>query len=81
MAYIRLIDPSEAEGPLRRTFESGIARAGKVANIMHVMALDGTSCAGSMAFYVSLMKSENALEPATRELLAAVTSNVNDCYY
>lgn len=81
MAYIHLIDPGEARGPLRPTFEGGIARAGKVANIMHVMALDPSSCAGSMAFYVSLMKSENSLDPATRELLAAVTSNVNDCFY
>ncbi len=81
MAYIRLIDPDEAQGPLRATFEAGRSRAGKVANIMHVMGLDGPSCAASMAFYVSLMKRDNALDAATRELLAAVVSCVNDCFY
>ena len=28
-----------------------------------------------------LMKSDNALSAARRELLAAVVSNINDCYY
>ena len=34
-----------------------------------------------MQFYTSLMKTENALTAAQREMLAAVVSNVNDCYY
>jgi alkylhydroperoxidase family enzyme len=34
-----------------------------------------------MQLYISLMKSPNALSPARRELIAAVVSNVNDCYY
>jgi hypothetical protein len=34
-----------------------------------------------MQLYLTLMKSPGALEPARRELLAAVVSNVNECYY
>jgi hypothetical protein len=34
-----------------------------------------------MQFYVTLMKTPNALGAARREMLAAVVSNVNECYY
>ena len=34
-----------------------------------------------MQFYVGLMKSENALSGARKEMLASVVSNLNDCYY
>jgi len=30
---------------------------------------------------VALMKSDNALPAKQREMLAAVVSNINDCYY
>ena len=42
---------------------------------------DAATVRSSLMFYVSLMKSHNALSPARREMLAAVVSNVNDCYY
>ncbi len=81
MAYIRQIEPADAEGPLKRIYDAGIQRAGTVANIVKVVGLDPKSCQASMGFYVAIMKSENALEPPTRELLAAVVSCVNDCFY
>ena len=56
-------------------------RAGGVANILRVMSCDARSLQGSMQFYVSLMKSPNALSPARREMLATVVSNANGCYY
>jgi alkylhydroperoxidase family enzyme len=45
------------------------------------MSHDANVAAESMRFYARLMKSPNALDAARRELLAAVVSNVNDCYY
>ena len=54
---------------------------GGIANIIRVMSEDGRSLQASMQFYVALMKSPNALTPARREMLAAVVSNANDCYY
>lgn len=81
MAYIRQIDEGEAQGPLKAVYDAAGGRAGSVAKIIKVMSLDERSVAGSMDFYVSLMKSTNALDPARREMLAAVVSNVNDCFY
>ncbi len=81
MAYIRQIGEDEATGLVEKIYSAGRGRAGDVANIVKLMSLDGRVMQSSMALYVSLMKSPNALDSARRELLAAVVSNVNDCYY
>ena len=81
MAYITQIHESEATERLEKVYEAAEARAGGVANILKVMSQDPATLETSMRFYVSLMKSENALSNARKEMLAAVVSNVNDCYY
>ncbi len=81
MAYIRQIDVENAEGLLKKIYDGGIQRVGAVANIIKIMSLDAPSCNASMQFYVSMMKTDNSLTPATREMLATIVSNVNDCYY
>jgi len=81
MAYIHRIDESQATGALKRIYDDAIGRAGRVANIIKVMSLDPPSASKSMQFYVSLMKSDNALEPSSREMLATVVSNANGCFY
>lgn len=81
MAYIDQVDEQEAEGVVGATYLAATKRAGGVANIIKVMSRDGNAMKGSMAFYVSLMKTPGPLSSARREMLAAVVSNVNDCYY
>ncbi len=81
MAYIDLTPEDEADGALKRLYDVALQRAGYVAQIIRVMSRDARSCADSIQFYVSIMKSPNALPAARREMLAAVVSNVNDCYY
>jgi len=81
MPYIDLISEDAATGRLADVYEAARQRAGSVANIIKVMSRDHRSLEGSMQFYVSLMKSPNALSGAQREMLAAVVSNANDCYY
>ena len=81
MAYISQVSEADATGVLQRVYAAGKARAGGVANIIKVMSLDGRSVQGSMQFYVTLMKTDNALDAARREMLATVVSNINECYY
>jgi alkylhydroperoxidase family enzyme len=81
MAHIRQVAEADATGLLEKIYAAGRGRAGEVANIIKVMSLDAASAQASMDFYVSLMKRPNALEPARREMLATVVSNVNACYY
>ena len=81
MSYIRKVPLDEATGRLKQIYEAAIARSGSVGQIIQLMSLDDRSTALSMQFYVSLMKSPNALSPPQREMLATVVSNINDCYY
>lgn len=81
MAYIRHIPESEATGSIAMLYQAAEARAGRVANIIKVMSLDAPSAQASIQLYARLMKSENALSAARREMLAAVVSNINGCYY
>ena len=81
MAYIVQVPEEEAEGVLRGVYGAARARAGGVAHIIRVMSQEPEAPEGSMAFYMKLMKSSNGLSAARRELLAAVVSNINDCYY
>jgi alkylhydroperoxidase family enzyme len=62
-------------------YDAAKVRAGGVANIIKVMSLDARTTQASMQLYASLMKSKSALGAARREMLAAVVSNVNGCYY
>ncbi len=81
MSYIRQVAEQEATGEIKRVYDGGIRRVGHVANIIKIMSLDAKVVNASMQFYVSMMKSQNALDAASREMLATVVSNVNDCYY
>lgn len=81
MAWIELIRESQATGPLGKLYDSARERAGYIAQIIQVMSRNAEVARESMRFYIRLMKSPNALDPARRELLATVVSNVNDCYY
>jgi alkylhydroperoxidase family enzyme len=81
MAFIRQIAEQDATGPLKRVYDAATGREGTVAGIVKVMGLDAPILQASMQVYMSIMKRENALNAAQREMLAAVVSNVNDCYY
>lgn len=81
MSYIKQIAVDSAEGPIRRIYDAAGKRAGGVANIIQVMSLDAAVCEASMGMYVTAVRSENVLDRATREMLATVVSNINDCYY
>ena len=81
MAYLAQVPESEAEGVLADVYRQARTRAGVVAHVIKAMSQEPEVLEGSMEFYVRLMKSANGLSAARRELLAAVVSNINDCYY
>ena len=81
MAFIEQISEDEATGAIAQIYATAQNRAGGVANILKVMSLDPATLQTSMQFYLSLMKSKNALSNVRKEMLATVVSHVNDCYY
>jgi len=81
MAWIRQVPDDEAEGELARIYEAARGRAGSVANILRVQSQRPKQLATFMKFYVELMQGETSLPKREKELLAAVTSQVNGCFY
>ncbi|MFT5299554.1 MAG: alkylhydroperoxidase family enzyme [Mariniblastus sp.] len=81
MAYIKQVPIDEATGEIGQVYQGAIKRTGNVAKIIQVMSCDGASAKASMGLYASLMRSDNSLTSAQREMLATVVSNANDCFY
>ena len=81
MAYIRLVEEGEAEGPLREDYDAAVERAGKVFNIVKAMSLRPGVLRASMALYREIMFGESGLSRKERELLATVASAEQSCDY
>jgi alkylhydroperoxidase family enzyme len=79
--YIRLIEIGEATGLLKEEYDAGVARAGKVFNIVKSMSLRPGVLRESMELYRAIMFGPSGLSRQERELLATVVSRENDCHY
>ena len=81
MAYITKIATDEAEGLLHRVFEARTKAGGRLWEIVAVQSLNPASLRESMRLYGHLMFGPSALSRAEREMIAVVTSQVNECHY
>lgn len=81
IAYIDGIGPDEAEGTLKRIFEARTKSAGRLWEIVAVQSLNPDSLRESMRLYGQVMFGDSPLTRAQREMIAVVTSQVNDCHY
>lgn len=81
MPYIELVPIDDADGKVGDIYAAAHKRAGYVAQIIQVMSQDAATLDGMMQLYIALMKRPNALSAARREMIAAVVSGANDCYY
>ena len=81
MAYLRLVNEGEASGLLKEEYDSAVARAGKVFNIVKAMSLRPGLLRRSMQLYREAMFCRSGLSRIDRELLAVVVSRANDCHY
>ena len=81
MAFIKIVDPQDAEGIVKQEYKKGIHRSGRVFNILKIMSLSPAALRESMLLYLAIMYGESELSRAQREMLATVVSQVNHCYY
>jgi len=81
MPNIRLIEPDDADGVLKEEYDAALGRAGKIFNIVKAMSLRPEVLRRSMEMYEAIMFGPSSLTRAERELLATVTSQVNECHY
>lgn len=81
MAYIRKIPPEEAEGILAQEFDAAMRRAGRIWEIIAVQSLSPESLRHGMRLYRAALYGGSKLTRAQREMIAVVTSMVNECHY
>ncbi len=81
MAYIDTLKPEEAEGILKKEYEKGIIRSGRVSNILKVMSKSPWALRDSTRLYLTIMYGKSDLSRAQREMLATVVSSTNQCHY
>ena len=81
MAYIKKIEPGDAQGSLKEDYDAAIQRAGRVYQILQVQSLNHETLHSSIGLYLATMHGPSGLARAEREMLAVVVSQANDCFY
>jgi uncharacterized peroxidase-related enzyme len=81
MAWIDVIDESEASGELKSVYERIKGARGKLSTIMQVQSLNAKAMAAHLDLYVTLLFDRSGLTRVERELIAVVVSAANGCDY
>ena len=81
MAWIKTIDPNQADGLLAKVYEAAMKRAGRVFNIIRVQSINPSVLQAGMGLYMGVMHRDSPLSRAQREMLATVVSRANNCHY
>jgi len=81
MPWIKVVEPENATGDLKREYDEAAIRAGKVFNILKVQSLNPLALRASMHLYCATMFGPSGLSRAEREMLATVVSWSNHCFY
>ena len=82
MAWIRTVEPTEAQGLLRRLYDAAIRRAGRIFNIIRLQSLRPKVLRSSTRLYLEVMHSRDSdLSREQREMIATAVSQLNGCFY
>ena len=81
MAFIKLIKIEKSKGLLKKEYEKGIRRAGRIWNVLTIQSQTPEILRDSMRLYNSTMFGNSNVSRFDRELLAVITSISNECEY
>ena len=81
MAFIKLFKFQESTGLLKKEYEKGLRRAGRIWNILTIQSQTPEILKNSMNLYGSTMFGNSNISRFDSELLAVVTSLSNECEY
>ncbi|MCD6234892.1 MAG: peroxidase [Candidatus Neomarinimicrobiota bacterium] len=81
MAYIKIIEPDDAEGTLKEIYQQLEKTRGKLANIHKIQSLNPESITRHMDLYMTVMFGKSPLTRSQREMIAVVVSKANRCKY
>lgn len=72
----------EDAGPeLAREYDKALQRAGRIWGVVAIQSHNPAALRDSIRLYGTVMFGESPLSRAQREMLAVVTSQVNECVY
>lgn len=81
MAWIRTIDPEDADEQLGDAYGQVGAARGEVANILGVHSLSPRTMLTHLSLYKQTMFARSEISRADRELVAVAVSSANSCHY
>ena len=81
MAWIKTIDPEQADKQLEEAYAEVGATRGQVANILGIHSLSPKTMITHLGFYRQIMFSRSELSRPDRELVAVAVSSANNCHY
>ena len=81
MAFIKLFKFEESSGLLKKEYEKGMRRAGRIWNVLTIQSQTPEILKNSMNLYGSTMFGNSNITRFDSELLAVVTSISNECEY
>jgi alkylhydroperoxidase family enzyme len=81
MAWIKMIEETEAAGKLKSIYESQRRLASALANILKIHSLAPETLSGHLGLYLAVMHAPGELTRARREIIAVVVFSVNGCHY
>ena len=81
MAFIKLFKFQESTGLLKKEYEKGLRRAGRIWNILTIQSQTPEILKNSMNLYGSTMFGNSNISRVDSDLLAVVTSISNECEY
>lgn len=81
MAYIRVVNETEAEGRLAEIYSDLIGKRGKIAEVHKIQSLNPETIVNHMDLYMSIMFGQSPLKRVQREMIAVVVSAANNCIY
>ena len=81
MAWIKVIDESDAQGELQGLYSKYTDSRGGVDNILKIHSLNPPSLAAHYELYKTVMRGSRDLSRTRREMIAVVVSALNHCVY
>ena len=81
MPHVHVLTYEETTGVARREYDKALRRAKRIWNIVPAQSQLPEVMRDSIRLYQSIMYGRSPLSRSQRELLAGVTSQVNQCYY
>lgn len=81
MAHVHVLSYEESTGIVREEYDKALNRAGRIWNIVSIQGQLPEVMRDSLRLYGSIMFGPSPLSRSQRELLAATTSQINECFY